>query len=584
MGYQALYRKWRPQRFDEMVGQDAVAQTLEHAVASDKISHAYLFTGPRGTGKTSAAKILAKAVNCPNQVNGEPCNECDICRGITSGVLSDVIEIDAASNNGVDEIRDIRDKVRYAPTEAPNKVYIIDEVHMLSSGAFNALLKTLEEPPAHVVFILATTEWQKIPATVISRTQRFNFRRIDQPTLIARMQTILDAEGVDYEPDALTVIAHAANGGMRDALSILDQLLSFTSDQLTKEAALELTGALGSQQKIAYMQAIAAQQTEDALAVLREAIQAGREPARFVEELLYFTRDLLLAQSTPEVDREALLAGYDDDFYALAQDIDATFLYQVMQQLEQARYDMQYSVQPVIYLEVATISLAEHTGNHGATQGPADDTVADLQREVTQLKQLVETMQTNGGTPSSASPSRSQRPSHTASKGKNFEPNFPLIYRTLANATKKDRNDVLGLWPDLVEQLPKVQRTLLQQTEPVAASEDYFVLAFEYATFCRNVSEDQEIQVTVKTQIGERLGHPKQMLVLTVEQWQDARKKYVQALKNGTSDALTAGAGSDKQASDDADHETFDVPDETAEVVEPLADVFGKDNIHVVDD
>lgn len=589
MGYQALYRKWRPQRFDEMVGQDAVAKTLEHAVESDKISHAYLFTGPRGTGKTSAAKILAKAVNCPNQTNGEPCNECEICRAITSGVLSDVIEIDAASNNGVDEIRDIRDKVRYAPTEAKNKVYIIDEVHMLSSGAFNALLKTLEEPPAHVIFILATTEWQKIPATVISRTQRFNFRRIDQPTLVARMQLILDEEGIDYEAEALDVIAHAANGGMRDALSILDQLLSFTSDKVTKSSALELTGALGSQQKIAYMHALYMSDTETALKMLREAIQSGREPARFVEELLYFTRDLLLAQSTKAENQEELLSGYDEDFYELARTIDTAFLYRVMQQLEQARYDMQYSVQPVIYLEVATINLTEDTEPTAGQSTADNETVTALQRELESLKQTIASLQANGVTAGETAPQQPTKPRQSNSRtkgGKDFEPNFPLIYRTLEQATKKDRNDVLALWPELVENLSKVQRTLLQQTEPVAASEDYFVLSFEYATFCRNVSEDTEIQQTVRQQIEQRLGHAKQMLVLTAEQWQEARKTYVKALKDGTRDQLTGdeSAGESAETSTDETRETFDVPDETEQVVEPLTSLFGVDNVNVVDD
>lgn len=589
MGYQALYRKWRPQRFDEMVGQDAVAKTLEHAVESDKISHAYLFTGPRGTGKTSAAKILAKAVNCPNQTNGEPCNECEICRAITSGVLSDVIEIDAASNNGVDEIRDIRDKVRYAPTEAKNKVYIIDEVHMLSSGAFNALLKTLEEPPAHVIFILATTEWQKIPATVISRTQRFNFRRIDQPTLVARMQLILDEEGIDYEAEALDVIAHAANGGMRDALSILDQLLSFTSDKVTKASALELTGALGSQQKIAYMHALYMSDTETALKMLREAIQSGREPARFVEELLYFTRDLLLAQSTKAENQEELLSGYDEDFYELARTIDTAFLYRVMQQLEQARYDMQYSVQPVIYLEVATINLTEDTEPTTGQSTADNETVTALQRELESLKQTIASLEANGVTAGETAPQQPTKPRQSNSRtkgGKDFEPNFPLIYRTLEQATKKDRNDVLALWPELVENLSKVQRTLLQQTEPVAASEDYFVLSFEYATFCRNVSEDTEIQQTVRQQIEQRLGHAKQMLVLTAEQWQEARKTYVKALKDGTRDQLTGdeSAGESAETSTDETRETFDVPDETEQVVEPLTSLFGVDNVNVVDD
>lgn len=243
--YQALYRKYRSQTFAEMVGQSVISTTLKQAVESGKISHAYLFSGPRGTGKTSAAKIFAKAMNCPNQVKGEPCNHCDICRDITTGSLEDVIEIDAASNNGVDEIRDIRDKSTYAPSRATYKVYIIDEVHMLSTGAFNALLKTLEEPSDNVVFILATTELHKIPATILSRVQRFEFKAIKQAAICEHLAAILDKEGIAYETEALHLIARRAEGGMRDALSILDQVLSLSFDnQVTLAIAEEITGSI----------------------------------------------------------------------------------------------------------------------------------------------------------------------------------------------------------------------------------------------------------------------------------------------------------------------------------------------------
>ena len=236
--YQALYRKWRPQTFADVIGQQHVTDTLRAQLQSGRLSHAYLFTGTRGTGKTTCAKILARAVNCEHPVNGDPCNECEICKAITAGRLNDVIEIDAASNNGVEEIRDIRDKVKYAPTQADYKVYIIDEVHMLSTSAFNALLKTLEEPPANVVFILATTDPHKIPATIISRTQRFDFKRITSGAILERMEYILKQKQFEYDEKALNVIARAAEGGMRDALSILDQVLSFGDNKVTLDNAL----------------------------------------------------------------------------------------------------------------------------------------------------------------------------------------------------------------------------------------------------------------------------------------------------------------------------------------------------------
>ena len=286
MSYQALYRVWRPQTFEDLVGQDMITKTLKNALATKQTTHAYLFAGPRGTGKTSCAKLFAKALNCPNQVNGDPCNACEICKAITAGRLNDVIEIDAASNNGVEEIRDIRDKVKYAPTQADYKVYIIDEVHMLSTSAFNALLKTLEEPPANVVFILATTDPHKIPATIISRTQRFDFKRITSGAILERMEYILKQKQFEYDEKALNVIARAAEGGMRDALSILDQVLSFGDNKVTLDNALLVTGSVTRENLIKYLSQVQNHETVAGLQTIHAILDEGKDSKRPLEDLI----------------------------------------------------------------------------------------------------------------------------------------------------------------------------------------------------------------------------------------------------------------------------------------------------------
>ncbi|HIT33288.1 MAG TPA: DNA polymerase III subunit gamma/tau [Candidatus Faecousia intestinigallinarum] len=310
--YQALYRKYRPQTFDDVVGQMAVTQTLKTQIVTGKLSHAYLFTGSRGTGKTSCAKILAKAVNCLHPQNGNPCNQCEACRAIDSGACMDVLEIDAASNNGVENVRDLRDDAVYTPSQVKMRVYIIDEVHMLSISAFNALLKIIEEPPEHLLFILATTELHKVPATILSRCQRFAFRRIGQEDIAARLQYVAYQESIDLDDSAARILARLADGGMRDGLSLLDQCASATPGELNAQAVYTCLGIAGIQECGALMTAVADHNGKAALKILNTLYAQGKDMAAMLDELACLTRDLMILRSAPK-EGIAMLSGVAAD-------------------------------------------------------------------------------------------------------------------------------------------------------------------------------------------------------------------------------------------------------------------------------
>ena len=333
--YQALYRKYRPQTFDDVVGQLAVTQTLKNQLLTGRLSHAYLFTGSRGTGKTSSAKILAKAVNCLNPQNGNPCNCCEACRSIDSGSCMDVLEIDAASNNGVDNVRDLRDDAIYSPSQVKMRVYIIDEVHMLSISAFNALLKIIEEPPEHLLFILATTELHKIPATILSRCQRFSFRRISQEDIAARLQYVAYQENIDLDDSAARVLARLADGGMRDGLSLLDQCASATQGELTAERVYASLGIAGIQDCARLMEKIADQDARAALTILNQVYAEGKDMGAVLDELACLTRDLMVLKTAPK-EGISLLSGVasDRDVKMLADRFSSGELVRMMNQIQ----------------------------------------------------------------------------------------------------------------------------------------------------------------------------------------------------------------------------------------------------------
>jgi len=358
--YQALYRKYRPQTFDDVTGQLAVTQTLKTQLVSGKMSHAYLFTGSRGTGKTSCAKILAKAVNCLNPHDGNPCNCCDACRTIDSGACMDVLEIDAASNNGVDNVRDLRDDAIYTPSQVKMRVYIIDEVHMLSVAAFNALLKIIEEPPEHLLFILATTELHKVPATILSRCQRFAFRRISQEDIAARLQYVAYQEKIDLDDSAARVLARMADGGLRDGLSLLDQCASATTGELTAQQVYACLGIAGEQNCAELMGYIAQKNTTKALVLFNRLYAEGKDLGALLDEMACLTRDLLILKTAPQAGL-TLLSGVADDTEALKlkDAFSSGELLRMMEKLEQTLSGFTRSASRRMDAELCIISLCQ---------------------------------------------------------------------------------------------------------------------------------------------------------------------------------------------------------------------------------
>ncbi len=361
MSYTALYRKFRPGEFDEVKGQDHISQTLQNQIKAGRIGHAYLFCGTRGTGKTSVAKIFAKAVNCQQPVNGSPCGECEMCKAISAGTSMNVIEIDAASNNGVDNIREIREEVAYRPTEGKYKVYIIDEVHMLSIGAFNALLKTLEEPPEYVIFILATTEVHKIPITILSRCQRYDFKRITIDTIADRLSELMNKEGIEVEDRAIRHIAKAADGSMRDALSLLDQCIAFYLGQkLTYDHVLEVLGAVDTEVFSKLLREILHRDVVKVMRTLEELIVQGRELGQLATDFTWYLRNLLLAKSSEHM--EDVLDVSTENLAQLKEEsdmVDYDMLIRYIRIFSELSNQLKYATQKRVMLEVALIKLCK---------------------------------------------------------------------------------------------------------------------------------------------------------------------------------------------------------------------------------
>ena len=516
--YQALYRKYRSQTFSQLVGQDVVAKTLKQAVEQEKISHAYLFSGPRGTGKTSVAKIFAKAMNCPNQVDGEPCNNCYICQAVTDGSLEDVIEMDAASNNGVDEIREIRDKSTYAPSLARYKVYIIDEVHMLSTGAFNALLKTLEEPTQNVVFILATTELHKIPATILSRVQRFEFKSIKTKDIKEHIHYILDKENISSEPEAVEIIARRAEGGMRDALSILDQALSLTQGNcLTTDISEEITGTISLRALDNYVVALSQQDISKALECLNFLFENGKSMTRFVTDLLQYLRDLLIVQTGGENTHHSAIF---EENLSISQDS----LFEMIALATKSLADMKASLQPKIYAEMMTIRLGE-IKSEPVLPIAVEGEIAALKQEVACLKQEL----ANIGAGSQQISSVPSRPTATKSVYRVDRNKVQAILQEAVDNPDLARQNLIRLqnaWKEIIESLAGPDKALLVGSQPVAANENHAILAFESSFNAGQTMKRDNLNTMFGNILSQAAGFSPEILAISMEEWKEVRAAF----------------------------------------------------------
>lgn len=567
MDYQALYRMYRPQSFDDVVGQTHVTKTLRNAISKGKQSHAYIFSGPRGTGKTSIAKVFAKAINCLNSDDGEPCNECAICKGITQGTNSDVIEIDAASNNGVDEIRNIRDKVKYAPSESKYKVYIIDEVHMLTTGAFNALLKTLEEPPSHAIFILATTEPHKIPPTIISRAQRFDFKAISMDQIVDRLKFVAESQSLEYDTAALEFIAKTSEGGMRDALSIMDQAIAFGDERLTLQDALNVTGSVDEAALNDLFKDVVEGNVKEAFGRYHHFISEGKEVNRLINDMIYFVRDTIMIKTSNEsIEYDALVSFELDTLYRMIDIINDTLV------------SIRFSVNQNVHFEVLLVKLAEmikaqpQTVQNMATTAVATEPDNDvLLQRMEQLENELKTLKVQGVS-NSGQTQQPKKPTRTVQRSKNAF-SMQQIAKVLDKANKEDIKLLKDHWQEVIDHAKSNDKkslvSLLQNSEPVAASEDHVLVKFEEEIHCEIVNKDDEKRNNIESVVCNIVNKTVKVVGVPSDQWLRVRSEYIQNRNaNGENNSESGEAQQPAQV----------------DVAQKAKDLFGEETVHMIDE
>ena len=538
MSYQALYRKWRPDNFEDVKGQDHIVTTLKNQINADRIGHAYLFCGTRGTGKTSVAKIFAKAVNCEHPVNGSPCGECPTCKAIAAGTSMNVIEIDAASNNGVDNIREIRDEVQYSPTEGKYKVYIIDEVHMLSTGAFNALLKTLEEPPSYVIFILATTEVAKIPVTIMSRCQRYDFHRISIETIADRLSELMKAENIVVEDKAIRYVAKAADGSMRDALSLLDQCIAFhLGEELKYDDVLDVLGAVDIAIFSNMYKTIRENDVARCMNLMEDIIMQGRDLSQFVTDFIWYLRNLLLIKTTRDTDKieDVIEVSKDNiaDMMEDAKEADVDTLMRHIRVLSELSNDMKTSTQKRVKVEVTFIKLMRPSMEKPADMTELTGRINTLETQLGDAMQVIEKLKSGELIPAGMLNAMGQGTFAGANgagvSGSEAETSDtkPVIKRNY-DAVTDDIRQIASQWNNIISSIDDALLMNFLKQAYVTVTEDGNSLEIMIKSLSGyNAISREETVTMLEEHIEERTGISVRIVVTKMDEEEDFNKRYV---------------------------------------------------------